>query len=208
MLRTFVSKDRNRIASIHSKAFPGFFLSSLGSRFLEAYYASMSEASGSIFLVDDEHGIRGFACGCIDPAGFNRRFVRTHLHLLIASSLRALLKDPRTIFRMLTRPKDIVAQPHEEGIIHLLSICVAPEFEGRGIGKSLLTAFKKASASAGARCVYLTTDARDNDPVNVFYRKNGFLLIGSHDSGNGRIMNEYEFELEATNGLESPAFQA
>ena len=64
------------VADLHAKAFPGFFLTSLGKKFLKRYYASILEDASAVFLLEDVGDLIGFVCGLKNPAAFNSNFVK------------------------------------------------------------------------------------------------------------------------------------
>lgn len=192
MIMRPTERDFSKIAQIHLKAFNGFFLSGFGEAVLRRYYRAIASFDGSVFFIEhDGDAVVGFVCGCGNPAQFNRQFVRNNTIELAWAAAKACLHDTSFLPRLLTRGRDIGHFPQDSGTISLLSIAVAPEFSGQGLGKRLLHEFIAESAVRGYKKVYLTTDREGNDSVNGFYLGNGFHLIGYYDSGNGRIMNEY-----------------
>lgn len=188
--------DFLRIAEIHSAAFPDFFLTRLGRRLLAVYYRDLSLADDNVFIVvrDGDLAI-GFACGCADPIRFNKTFIRRRAAMIAAAAFYAAFRHPGFLSRLLTRRKDLSHFPREGGVLSLLSIAVDPALSGRGLGKALIAAFLKGCEALGVASVYLTTAKANNDPVNSFYTANGFSLVGSYDSGNSRIMNEYRIDI-------------
>jgi ribosomal protein S18 acetylase RimI-like enzyme len=77
-----------------------------------------------------------------------------------------------------------------------MSIAVLPEWQGKGIGRSLLNAFLDAANQAGCSWVKLTTDRENNASVNAFYINAGFTVRRSFSTPEGRLMNEYIIALE------------
>jgi ribosomal-protein-alanine N-acetyltransferase len=62
------------------------------------------------------------------------------------------------------------------GESELLLLAVAPEHQGRGIGRMLLDEFVERARSAGARRVHL--EVRDGNPAVGMYRRAGFEPAG------------------------------
>jgi ribosomal protein S18 acetylase RimI-like enzyme len=52
--------------------------------------------------------------------------------------------------------------------------------------------FENEAVEHGVVCVYLTTDAIDNDRVNAFYRKQGYEIVTTFQQNGGREMFRYE----------------
>ena len=70
--------DAREIAKLHTQAFPGFFLTQLGDRFLTGYYKCVEAYPGGILLVarNKDSTAAGFAAGFLDPPAFYR-FLRS-----------------------------------------------------------------------------------------------------------------------------------
>ena len=82
-LRLAKKDDLKIIVDIHTKAFPGFFLTKLGPRFLYKYYNLILNYEKKIFLVAEEDGYPiGFAAGFLQPSNFYA-YVRKHKNILL-----------------------------------------------------------------------------------------------------------------------------
>ena len=77
-----------------------------------------------------------------------------------------------------------------------MSIAVAPEFQGHGIGKQLVETFCQELAARGEPAVCLTTDRDHNEATNQFYQRLGFELARTFITPEGRAMNEYVRNLQ------------
>src|SRR4051812_24983292 len=89
--------DLDRVVEIHLAAFPGFFLSAMGPRFLRAYYRVLRESTRSILLVIEPEGggaAEGFVAGVVDPQRFQGE-LRTHAVALGVAALPTLLRRPQ-----------------------------------------------------------------------------------------------------------------
>jgi ribosomal protein S18 acetylase RimI-like enzyme len=182
------ARDIDELVRIHQVAFPGFYLTLMGSAFLRGYYSSVLTYPNRIALVARRDQVAvGFAVGFVEPEGFYAHF-RAERRKLIPVIALALLRHPELIPRTLRNMRRIQTVQYKPGEVELSSIAVEPS--ARGVGSSLLLAFIERARSAGARSVSLTTDAVNNDAVNRFYLKHGFTLRRQFDDG-GRLMNEY-----------------
>ena len=65
----------------------------------------------------------------------------------------------------------------------------------RDWGKHWFMHFSKELSVRGLKCVDLTTDRDNNEQVNNFYRKLGFVCDRTFTTPEGRAMNEYVFNL-------------
>lgn len=181
--------------AVHLKAFPGFFLSFLGPRFLKEFYQSFIEDDAGIGLVgqDESTGqVLGVIVGPLVPAGYFKRLLKRKWWAFCLASITAVLKKPSVIKRLVRAVFYRGDTPaNVEGLALLSSIAVSPDIQAKGLGSSLVHAFVEEVRQRGGKGVFLTTDADDNDKVNRFYQKLGFSLESSYSTPEGRKMNRY-----------------
>ena len=190
--------DAPRLAALHQRAFPNFFLSSLGQPFLEQFYAGYAEDESSIcFVARSEDGRPlGAVTGTTEPAGFYKRLLVRRFLGFVVASIRAAVTQPQAVPRLLKAVAYRGDSPDVEGPHALLSsICVDPEVKGSGAGRALAQAWVAEAARRGVPRAFLTTDAEDNEPVNSFYQRLGWTLHDSYATAQGRQMNRYEAPL-------------
>jgi ribosomal protein S18 acetylase RimI-like enzyme len=197
IIRPALRPDLRKIGEIHIKAFPKFFMTSLGPKFIVEYYSVVLDYLKKVFLVAEEDGrVLGFIAGFIEPHRFYSNLRRKRIKLGLFA-LPALLKKPSLIIKIFNNLRRVSEFSSEEKkkCSELASIGVNPKFSGQGLGKSLVNAFLEMSQKLGAEVVYLTTDASDNDKVNQFYLSLGFKLNNTFLAYSNRLMNEYVFYL-------------
>jgi ribosomal protein S18 acetylase RimI-like enzyme len=186
--------DLDGVVRVHRAAFPGFYMTLLGPRFLRLYYALVLRHAGGILLVAEggDGGAEGFVAGFADPPGFYRLLRRNRARVALAV-LPALLRSPRLVRRLATNAGrvDDSARGGEATSCELSSIGVAPGASGGGVGRALVAAFLRAAGERGAGEVFLTTDARENERVNRFYQECGFRLDRVSEPVAGRPMNVF-----------------
>lgn len=189
--------DVDAVVSVHLAAFPGFFLSFLGPRFLqELYRAVIADEDCLAFVAASGDRLIGFVAGTAS-AEFWRRARRRWLRFG-AASLPALLRRP-SIARRLVRALAASHGPRADGA-RLMSLAVVPEARRSGVGTELTRAFIQAARAGGAAAIVLTTDEVDNLPVRRFYRARGFVETRTYVTPEGRSMCEYTFMLINTGG--------
>jgi colanic acid biosynthesis glycosyl transferase WcaI len=190
------------IVQIHLASFEGFFLESMGKRFLkELYRGFLVEPSGLCLVAIDRKDVVGFVVGTTQPEGFFRRLLRRRWLAFVSAGTTSLILHPIPVGKKFLsalryrgeRPADV------PNATLLSSIGVVPSGMGRGIGKILITAFCERAQLSGASTVFLTTDRDENDAVNQFYTSNGFKLHGSFLKERGRWMNLYVRSLPNSN---------
>ena len=194
---TKLSKTKiEQVVDVHLKSFSGFFLTFLGRRFLTLFYRGVIREPTGIALVYLENSkVVGFVVGMMNPSGFYARLLRRDWFRFGMASIPAVLKKPKSVFRLLRALSRPSTTPKDPKVAELSSIAVLPEYQGKGIGKSLVNAFIQEVKKRGGKFIYLTTDACNNETVNRFYQKIGFKLKRSFETPEKRKMNEYWYEI-------------
>ncbi|HEX2698234.1 MAG TPA: GNAT family N-acetyltransferase [Anaerolineales bacterium] len=184
--------DLDSVIRVHLSSFTGFFLSSMGTRFLKEFYKAALLDESSIALVSQQDNrISGLVVGTTQPSGFYRRVIRGHWHQFLLASTRLIVRKPQTILRLLWRLLITRNEKHYSGEALLMSIAVNPSDQGKGTGKQLVDRFIEEASRRGAASISLTTDAINNKGVNEFYLRSGFDCSSSFMTPEGRQMNEY-----------------
>jgi ribosomal protein S18 acetylase RimI-like enzyme len=190
--------DVRPLARLHRRAFPAFFLSSLGESFLEEFYRGFLDDPTAVTVVGrgPDGAVHGAAVGTSSPAAFFARLLRRRWRGFVSASLRAVLRQPLVAPRLLgaVRYRGGADSPTSGAL--LSSICVDPDRRTQGLGGQLLLAWTQRASAAGARTAFLTTDADGNDAVNAFYQKHGWLASQRFTTPQGRAMIRYTFDLD------------
>ncbi len=196
VLRTAGTSDVSSIANLHLEAFPSFFLSFLGARFLREFYRGVAlDESGVLVVAEFKGSICGFVAGSSEPAGFYTRLIRRRWVNFALAALPAVLRRPKIAARLL-RALRLPAEQRPKGREALLmSIAADPQMRNKGVGRRLLTAFAQSCRQTGIQRIRLTTDAAANDSVNAFYTGFGFTRSAQYSTPEGRLMNEYRLDL-------------
>lgn len=194
--REMAETDVPTVVDIHLRGFPGFFLTFLGGRFLrELYLAIVADPSGIAFVFDEGRGILGFVAGSSDASGLYSRLLKGRWWTFAAAALPAAIRRPAIVPRLIRALAKPYAEVRPPGTGKLMSLCVDPEAQRGGVGKSLVEAFLGEAWRRGLRSVVLESDAEGNDAVNAFYGRQGFVLVRRFRTPEGREMNEYVREL-------------
>lgn len=196
-IRKMSTSDIQNIVDIHLQAFDGFFLTSLGPRFLKQFYSAVIEDPTGITLVavkDEE--IYGFVAGTIKPSEFYRRLIIKKAGSLFLASIIPILVNPRIIPRLVRGFSLPTQSARPEGWGTLQSLAVSPSAQHKGIGHLLVSAFLNESSLRGLAKINLLTDKHNNDLVNNFYMRFGFYLDQYFVTPEGRWINEYVYDLK------------
>ena len=186
----------DEVVTIHLKAFPGFFLSFLGPRFLKEFYNSFIEDSRGMGFVAQDHGgrILGVIVGPLEPHGYYKRLIIRRWWAFCIASVSAVLSKPASALRLLRALFYRGDAPSDKKRALLSSVCVHPKAQGMGIGKRLVEKWVNEASARGVSGCFLTTDANDNEAVNSFYQRAGWHLESTYLTPEGRRMNRYVYD--------------
>jgi ribosomal protein S18 acetylase RimI-like enzyme len=193
-------EDRHlsQIVDVHMKAFPTFFLTFLGPRFLKEFYKSFiyDQAGIGFVAIDSANGnVLGAVVGPFVPAGYFKRLLKKRWYAFCLASITALLKKPTIIKRLFRAVFYRGETPSGPPRALLSSIAVSPQTQGQGVGQALVKRWvEEVALRVGTGC-FLTTDTENNESVNRFYQKLGWKLESTYTTPEGRKMNRYIFDL-------------
>jgi len=172
-------KNEHRyLADIHLDAFIGFFLSSLGKRFLNAYYnaALKSDESIAVCAIDDDLQIQGFGTGCVISKGYHKRLIFKNLFTFLFQGIIILFSNPKALMRLFRNMDKITNKNDDGNYAELISIGVTHKCKGAGVGKALIKMFEGEAKSRGCKKITLTTDYYNNEEVVNFYLHSGYKI--------------------------------
>lgn len=201
-VRKAVLNDLPEVAGIHRRAFSDFFLTQMGSEFLDRYYRLVMRFDGGILLVHDaDSAINGFVSGFVDPGRFYR-LMWDNRWSFVRPVLGTLMRRPSLAADVIHGVQHIhtTASEWPSNACELSSIAVEPASSGAGVGRALMHAFLLEAAALHARSVYLTTDADNNQHANELYRRTGFQRVRQFLRRKGRWMNEYAMDAPNVEG--------
>lgn len=175
-----IHKNEHRyLADIHLDAFHGFFLSSLGKRFLNAYYnaALNSDETIAVCAIDDNEEIQGFGTGCVQSRGFHKRLIMQNLFKFLVQGFIIFFSNPKAIIRLVKNLDKISNENDDGNYAELISIGVSHSYKGLGIGHTLIKEFEEEAKSKGCKKISLTTDYYNNKEVVAFYLHSGYKVF-------------------------------
>jgi len=188
--RKLESRHADQVARLHIQGINTGFISSLGIGFVTALYEAIVEDDNSFgFVAEENDKVLGFVAF---TTNINKLYKSVILKkgwrfaLLLAGKMFSL-KRIKKVFETLFYPSRTKKMnlPSAE----LLSIVVADERQGKGLGLQLLQKGLAGCAKRGIDKVKVLVGA-DNKPANELYQKCGFELVGQIDS-HGVISNVY-----------------
>jgi ribosomal protein S18 acetylase RimI-like enzyme len=193
-VRDATAADVSAMVEIHLRAFPDFFLSQLGSRFLRRLHAGfVRDSSGRAMVAQQDAHVVGYIVGTCSPERYFRDRLRREGFAFACNAVPGLLRSPsRTAGRLWSALRYRGERPPDLGNGWLLSsLAVDPQARASGVGSALVRAYCARAAAAGARWVYLLTDDSGNDEVQAFYERADFRLHSRIVRGGGRVMRVY-----------------
>lgn len=196
--------DISQIVSIHIEAFPGFFLTRMGPRFLSQYYNGYLERCETLIIASVDGGkVVGFVAG-LKNSGEYYRFLKKHWYRFVFPILGALLdldlvrRCSARVFSVLKNNQVNRTMSPPGGYHELTSIAVSPSTGPAGTGRALMASYiDQVLLDKRAFGVFLTTDADDNERVNRFYKTLGFNEFGEFSHELDRTMRAYTLSLKS-----------
>jgi ribosomal protein S18 acetylase RimI-like enzyme len=190
------SSHIDTIVEIHIRAFPSFFLSFLGPRFLREFYASfLFDPQGMGYTASSSDGhIFGVIVGPVDPRGYFKRLLKRRWWAFCLASISAVVRRPSCIPRLFRAVLYRGESPSGPTRALLSSIAVDPNIRRAGVGKKLVEHWVEEARQRGAPGCYLTTDADGNDAVNAFYQGLNWSIESIYTTPEGRRMYHYVYD--------------
>lgn len=176
--RTVKISESKELATIHLESFKGFFLTSLGERFLNTYYkfCLKSDESIAICATDEYENLIGFSVGCVHSKGFHKRLIMQNLTAFALQGLFIFFSNPKAILRLCNNLGKNSDEKDDGNYAELLSIGVLPKHNGQGVGKELMKRFDEEAIIRGCAEIALTTDFNENNKVLEFYKNTGYKI--------------------------------
>lgn len=195
-IRHASSADVPSIVTIHMGTFPGFFLTSLGPRFLSLFYAGLVESPLGVLLVADSGSEAvGFVGGTTDEAAFFAWLKDNHRRQFVREAAIASLKNPSAMKRLWRARRRDSEPAGSAQRAALLTLGVDPARKRSGNGTALVEAFATELSRKDIDGFCLTTDAHGNEAVSSFYVRLGLQRVRTYTTVEGRVMNEYASSL-------------
>lgn len=193
-IKKATKQDIPGIVELHQRIFDGFFLTSMGGKFLgELYLGFISEESGILLVARDNSDVKGFVGGTTNPEKFYTNLLRKRWWSFAWKAIPMLLENPlpvgKKIFSAVWFQGD-VPNNNVSGAV-LSSIGVSKAYRGSTVATELLAHFEACVYKNGIKKIFLTTDNEGNERANAFYLKNGYKIESEIHKSDGRNMYRY-----------------
>ncbi len=199
-VRRATLEDLEQICKIHISAFPNFFLTKLGYKFIYNYYKHYFDRGELIMIILDEmNSYIGFASGISNAKAFYNSIKKKWFKFLYPITLAMVNFDllpylVKKIFNVLTSDKVNIEVKNNDDFLELTSIAIKKEYQKKGFGSILLTQYIEEVRNSYSllKGILLTTDYADNKTVHKLYKKNGFKLFFNFNQNKNRKMSVYK----------------
>jgi ribosomal protein S18 acetylase RimI-like enzyme len=166
--------DARAVASLHAERIGEGFLVTLGPRFLTRLYRRIARSPHAVLLVADDGGaIRGFVAAATDTRRLYREFLRRDAVPAGLAAAPAVVRAPRRVWETLHYGTAGDGAGDDLPAAEVLSIAVASDAGGRGLGGALLAAALEELGRAGIVSARVVT-AVGNDAALAMYERAGF----------------------------------
>lgn len=172
-VRSATASDAPGAGRLHTELITEGFLPVLGPRFLRLLYRRIVLDPGSFLLVaGDGPALDGFVAGTSDVSALYRAFILRDGLAAAGAAAVPLLTHWRRVVETMRHGAPGGGVGTGRGV-ELLSIAVAKEAQGRGVGRALVAAFLREVVDRAASAAYVVVGA-DNDAAISLYRSAGF----------------------------------
>lgn len=187
-IREVGAGDIDEIVRVHMRAFPDFFLTFLGPRFLRLLYGDIArDPRGQVLIAHDGRSIVGLLAGLDNEQQYFSDLRARSQRQFVVASLGALFRKPSIAGRLL-RARRREEQHASDSRPTLLSFAVDPSVQGMGIGARLLESYELELMRRGFNAYKLTTDASGNEGTQRFYEGHGIIPESTWTTPEGRSM--------------------
>jgi ribosomal protein S18 acetylase RimI-like enzyme len=170
-VRTGHAGDAPAVAALHAERIGEGFLVTLGPRFLRRLYRRIALAPDAVLVIADSGGrVVGFVAAASSTRRLYGQFLRRDALPAGLAAAPAVLRAPRQVWETLRYGS---ADEDDLPAAEILSIAVAPDASGQGIGGALLCAAQRELTQLGAAEARVVT-AVDNEAALAMYEHAGF----------------------------------
>lgn len=187
--RDAVLSDMDAVARLHEICFTDTFISSLGTKLISKYYEEYISEGGPFVLAIDGDSLVGLCMGYYSGSVAREAFIKKNVFALalrviyLCASFNKVAWHKAWSFLLgRMKPRNGGKTDYEAD---LLSICVRPEYKGRGVSMCLVKEFEKRVVASGRNDLALSV-YKTNERAVAFYGKMGYV-VGREDVSGYRM---------------------
>ncbi len=175
------------VAKVHRKCFPEYFITTFGESLIEEYYRCYLKIDNLFVVAKEGETIIGFCMGYRQGSNARSTFLKENkIKLSLKMILQIFRRNKLVITKcwnyflgyFVRKKSETKCSKIVDG--DLLSICVLPEFRGKGISVELVKEFEKLLTEQNIG-EYLLSVYKTNIKAIHFYTKMGFTVIAETD---------------------------
>jgi len=177
-IRTAVESESPAVARLHAEQISEGFLSFLGPRLLARLYRRIVRHPDSFLLVADLRGQGvGFIAGSTDVRGLYRQFVvRDGIPAACSAAPRLIVGWRRVLETLGHGASDGTGAGSGSGLgAELLSVAVAPDRQGLGLGRRLVASFLQELEVRSCPSAHVVVGAGNVGAI-ALYERSGFVI--------------------------------
>ena len=181
----FNESDVVALAPIHLTAFKGYMNASMGINYVKGFLNWFIHYPETITLkASFDNQLCGYVVGA--PIGYDKYInkdlfqtamvgILTHPLVLLHENFTRAAKAKLLMIMGKKPVKKVIENPPGKGI-SLVGICVAPSFNGKGVGKAIMSQFEESARALGMQYMRLSV-YRTNTTARNLYEKAGWILL-------------------------------
>ena len=172
-------EDLIQVAQIHKEQFPTHYLGQFNKSLLVKFYSYLLDEKNVFVVAEEEKQILGFVIGG------EWKYIESKLNRFIKENVMSYVWQiaihPKTWVKSVQKFIGLIHKPKHDYVLlddtekyTLLSIAIAKQSQGKGVGGGLVNAFDAEMKKIGNRYFLSVQDTNDN--AIRFYKKKGFVV--------------------------------
>jgi ribosomal protein S18 acetylase RimI-like enzyme len=191
-VRNVLLNEVENIVKIHEESFKGFFLTTLGTYFLEKYYSVLLKSDRAILIGFFINGkMEGFCSVAEHSRGFNTKLIKANIISFTNMLMVILFTRPVSLVRLVKNLNKRNSAEDVGDYAEILSIAVSPNTQGKGAGRKMLLYLEGILKKKYIDKLSLTTDYFENDNAINFYKRLGYEVLYHFDTYPKRKMSRF-----------------
>lgn len=173
--RKYSKTQLKELSNIHYSSFSDGILSSLGSKYLEAFYNFLDQSElEDIFIINKNKVIVGYCVISYNTGTILKRAITATFFDFFKAFLLKLFNRE---FQKMVFSSVFKENSSEHKSPEIAYIAISKEYTGKGYGEEVLSEVCTCLKQNGHKSIYVKTiDSSENKAVN-FYTKNKFFLL-------------------------------
>ena len=184
---------------VHQSAFPDYFLTFLGSRFLFLFYSEILKTEGNQSIIawsDENQSVVGFAVSVKDQEHFYTRLIKKRLVAFALAAIVPAIRKPTIIPRLFRALKYPGVSRKSPADACFLSMGVLPEMRGQRLAVRMTDQMMLQLKDDGVTSVLFVIDRDINERAKRFHYRYGAKPVREYQTAEGRWMEDLVLDLE------------